>query len=126
MSPSYYAGPPLQAIPAQLANLLPNRPVVLSGSTGSWNISPPISGSLTGSFSVGKKAKFYLLPGATQNVLWATTRDIDSLGAGQYQTINAVFSFNDSSGITGPTLLRTLHWGTLEPPTRPIAFTFIT
>jgi hypothetical protein len=120
----YTAG---QSIPLGLANILPGRPDIISGTTGSWSITPSVSPGYVGAMSVGKKAKFFLGTGATQNVRWATTRDIDSLGpGGLYQSISAQFSFNDSSGVTGPTLLRTLNWGTLVPPTRPSAFTFVT
>jgi hypothetical protein len=120
----YTAG---QSIPLGLANVLPGRPEIISGTTGSWNITPSVSPGYVGAMSVGKKAKFFLGTGAAQNVIWATTRDIDSLGpGGLYQSISAQFSFNDSSGVTGPTLLRTLNWGTLAPPTRPAAFTFVT
>lgn len=127
MAQSYYIGPPVAAIPQGFAALLPDRPTVISGGPLSFNISPGVNPATGGTFSVGKKAKFFLGTGATQNVIWAATRDIDSLGpGGLYQSIAAQFSFNDSSGITGPTLLRTLNWGTLAPPTRPAAFTFVT
>lgn len=125
MAQSYYSTP--AAIPQGFANLLPGRPSVISGGPVSFNISPGVNPATGGNFSVGKKAKFFLLPGATQNVFLATTRDIDSLGPGGiYQSIFPQFSFTDSAGVTGPTLLRTLNWGTLAPPTSPAAFTFVT
>jgi hypothetical protein len=117
------------SIPQGFAELLPGRPAVISQvNVVTYAITPGVNPPISGNFSVGKKAKFFLLPGATQAVLWATTRDIDSLGpgGGTYLAIQAQQSFNDSSGITGPTLLRTLNWGTLAPPTRPAAFTFVT
>ena len=122
---SYTAG---QSIPQGFAVLLPGRPVVVSQVNAiSYAITPAVNPPIASTFSVGKKARFFLGTGATQNVIWASTRDIDSLGPGViYQTIFPQFSFNDSSGVTGPTLLRTLNWGTLAPPTRPAAFTFVT
>lgn len=125
MAQSYYSTP--AAIPQGFAVLLPARPTVISGGPLSFNISPGVNPATGGTFSVGKKAKFFLGTGATQTVLWATTRDIDSLGpGGLYQAIAPQQSFNDTAGVTGPTLLRTLNWGTLAPPTRPAAFTFVT
>jgi hypothetical protein len=107
-----------------LANLLPNRPVVISGGPVSWTLNQSVSpGTGPYSFSVGKKATFTLFPGASQSVIWAATQDIDS---SEGIPVSPVDSYNDSAGITNPTLLRTLNWGTLAPPTRPAAFTFVT
>ena len=124
MSTSYYNSP--AAIPPGLATLLPTRPSVISAAFPSYAINPGVSSPIVGSFSVGKKARFFLGTGATQNVIWAATQDIDSLGPGGYLSISPQLSFNDSAGVTGPTLLRTLNWGILAPPTQPAAFTFVT
>ena len=125
MARSYYNAP--AAIPQGFADLLPGRPTVISAGPVLSSITPGVNPPVVGDFSVGKKANFFLLPGATQNVIWAATQDIDSLGPGGiYQSIVPQFSFNDSAGVTGPTLLRTLNWGALAPPTRPAAFTFVT
>ena len=125
MAQSYYNTS--AEIPQGFAALLPGRPLVVSGATlTGFVINPAVNPGLAGNFSVGKKAKFFLLSGAAQNVIWAATQDIDSLGPGVYEPIQPQLSFNDSSGVTGPTLLRTLNWGTLAAPTRPAAFTFVT
>jgi hypothetical protein len=102
-------------IPTGLANLLPNRPTIIGGTSPNFTIDLNVSPSINPAISLraGNPAFFILENGATQNVLYTTTQDIDSSGG---QTIYSGQSFNDNPDVVSPNLFRTINWGTLEPP----------
>jgi hypothetical protein len=109
-------------IPFGLAEILPDRPVIVSGS-GPYIISPALTTAVTPAIAMaaGSPAYLTLLPGASHNVLWATTQDINSFYG---SPVFAFDSFNDSAGVTSPSLYRTVNWGPLVPPGLPLAQTF--
>lgn len=102
--------------PAGLSALFPNRPVINGGTSPNFTIDQTVTPS-TGSISMraGFKAIFTLLNnGATQNVAYTTTQDIDS---SQGQTILSFASNNDDAS-TNVSLYRTLNWGPLVAPSQ--------
>lgn len=102
--------------PAGLSALFPNRPVINGGSSPNFTLDLNVTPS-TGSIAMraGFKAKFTLLNnGATQNVAYTTTQDIDS---SEGQTILS-FASNTDSASTNVSLFRTLNWGPLVAPSQ--------
>ena len=113
--------------PNGLIGLLPNRPVITGGSNPTFTISPSATTTIGTSFSMraGFKAKFILENnvGATQDVGYVTTQDIDSSDG---QTIYVFGS--DLDNVVGSTIIslfRTLNWNRLISPTGSIAYTFV-
>jgi hypothetical protein len=107
------------AIPAGFSNLLPARPVIESGGPSTFALSNTVSPS-TGAISLtaGNKAILVLSAGASQNLAYITTQDIDSSGG---QTIYAFESLNDTN------LFRTINWERLVAPnSNPIGYIFLT
>ncbi len=113
-------------VPQQLAALYtgpyPYRPVVTAGA-GPFTISPALASPLTPAIALagGLPAYITLGPTATQNVIFASTQDIDSFYG------NPVFpssSLPDSAGEPNPNLYRTVNWGVLAAPGLPLARTF--
>jgi len=111
--------------PVGLIGLLPSRPVITSGSSPTFNISPSATTTIGASFSMraGYKAKFILTNGTgTQNVGYVTTQDIDSSDG---QTIICFGSNNDDTSVN-TALYRTLNWGPLIAPSGSVYYTFVT
>jgi hypothetical protein len=79
----------------------------------------PSTGSIT--MRAGFKAKLTLQAGASQEVAFVTTQDIDS-SAGQ--TIYAFLSNTDSAA-TNVNLFRTLNWGPLVAPSGSSFYTWV-
>jgi hypothetical protein len=107
------------AIPAGFSNLLPVRPILTSFSSPNFVLSNEVSPT-TGSISLtaGNKANLVLSAGASQNLAYITTQDIDSSGG---QTIYAFESLNDTN------LFRTINWNRLVAPnSNPIGYIFLT
>lgn len=108
--------------PTGFSNLFPARPVIVSGGPSSWvmdlNVTPS-TGSIT--MRAGFKAKLTLQAGASQEVAFVTTQDIDS-SAGQ--TIYAFLSNTDSAA-TNVNLFRTLNWGPLVAPSGSSFYTWV-
>jgi hypothetical protein len=108
--------------PAGLSVLFPARPVIVSGGPSTWvmdlNVTPS-TGSIT--MRAGFKAKLTLQAGASQEVAFVTTQDIDS-SAGQ--TIYAFLSNTDSAA-TNVNLFRTLNWGPLVAPSGSSFYTWV-
>jgi hypothetical protein len=69
----------------------------------------------------GFKAIFTLQSGATQNVAYTTTQDIDS---SQGQTILS-FGSNGDDLSSNVALFRTLNWGPLVAASGSVAFTWV-
>jgi len=106
MTLSHAAAP----MPDELFQLLPARPVITSiitpGTT--FGITPSAAGTIGSRFMrAGYKAIFTLSSGATQNVTYVTTQDIDSS--------NGLFIFPTQSAAETD-IFRTLYWGQLLPP----------
>jgi hypothetical protein len=106
--------------------MLPNRPIVQSGSGINWLLDPayPVPAS-TGLIPMesGLKAYFNLAPTTgVALVLFAITKDINSNGG---QTIYAFQSYTDATSNPTANLFRTLNWNTLAPPVSPIGIGFI-
>ena len=113
-------------VPLQLAALYagsyPYRPVV-TGGAGPFTISPALASPITPAIALagGIPAYITLGPAATQNVLFASTQDIDSF----YGTpVFPSSSLPDSAGEPAPNLYRTVNWGVLAAPGLPQARTF--
>jgi hypothetical protein len=108
--------------PTGFSNLFPARPVIVSGGPSTWvmdlNVTPS-TGSIT--MRAGFKAKLTLQSGASQQVAFVTTQDIDS-SAGQ--TIYAFLSDTDSAA-TNVNLFRTLNWGPLVAPSGSSFYTWV-
>jgi hypothetical protein len=108
--------------PTGFSNLFPARPVIVSGGPATWvmdlNVTPS-TGSIT--MRAGFKAKLTLQAGASQEVAFVTTQDIDS-SAGQ--TIYA-FLTNTDSAATNVNLFRTLNWGPLVAPSGSSFYTWV-
>jgi hypothetical protein len=108
--------------PTGFSNLFPARPVIVSGGPSTWvmdlNVTPS-TGSIT--MRAGFKAKLTLQTGASQEVAFVTTQDIDS-SAGQ--TIYAFLSNTDSAA-TNVNLFRTLNWGPLVAPSGSSFYTWV-
>jgi hypothetical protein len=108
--------------PTGFSNLFPARPVIVSGGPATWvmdlNVTPS-TGSIT--MRAGFKAKLTLQAGASQEVAFVTTQDIDS-SAGQ--TIYAFLSNTDSAA-TNVNLFRTLNWGPLVAPSGSSFYTWV-
>ena len=108
--------------PTGFSNLFPARPVIVSGGPSTWvmdlNVTPS-TGSIT--MRAGFKAKLTLQSGASQEVAFVTTQDIDS-SAGQ--TIYA-FLTNTDSAATNVNLFRTLNWGPLVAPSGSSFYTWV-
>lgn len=108
--------------PEGLRNLFPARPVIVSGGPSNWDINLNVTPS-TGSIIMraGFKAKLTLQAGASQEVAFVTTQDIDS-SAGL--TIYAFLSNTDSAA-TNVNLFRTLNWGPLVAPSGSSFYTWV-
>jgi hypothetical protein len=108
--------------PAGLLSLLPSRPTITGGTSPNFTISPSVTPT-TGSIAMraGFKAIFTLQSGATQNVAYTTTQDIDS---SQGQTILS-FGSNGDALSSNVSLFRTLNWGPLVAPSGSVAFTWV-
>jgi hypothetical protein len=108
--------------PAGLLSLLPSRPTITGGTNPNFTISPSVTPT-TGSIAMraGFKAIFTLQSGATQNVAYTTTQDIDS---SQGQTILS-FGSNGDDLSTNVALFRTLNWGPLVAASGSVAFTWV-
>ena len=108
--------------PTGFSNLFPARPIIVSGGPSTWvmdlNVTPS-TGSIT--MRAGFKAKLTLQSGASQEVAFVTTQDIDS-SAGQ--TIYAFLSNTDSAA-TNVNLFRTLNWGPLVAPSGSSFYTWV-
>ena len=108
--------------PTGFSNLFPARPIIVSGGPSTWvmdlNVTPS-TGSIT--MRAGFKAKLTLQSGASQQVAFVTTQDIDS-SAGQ--TIYAFLSNTDSAA-TNVNLFRTLNWGPLVAPSGSSFYTWV-
>jgi hypothetical protein len=108
--------------PAGLLSLLPSRPTITGGTNPNFTISPSVTPT-TGSIAMraGFKAIFTLQSGATQNVAYTTTQDIDS---SQGQTILS-FGSNGDDLSSNVALFRTLNWGPLVAASGSVAFTWV-
>jgi hypothetical protein len=108
--------------PTGFSNLFPARPVIVSGGPSTWVMDLNVTPS-TGSIAMraGFKAKLTLQSGASQEVAFVTTQDIDS-SAGQ--TIYAFLSNTDSAA-TNVNLFRTLNWGPLVAPSGSSFYTWV-
>lgn len=109
------------ALPAALNNILPDRPTIASGSASPYTLVNPIGVTALTAYAgqVGKKAFFNVF--GTTNVVYAATRDIDSLGG---ITIYAGQSFPDSNAAS-PNQFRTLNWQPLIAPSGSVYYTWV-
>lgn len=110
------------SLPTALLNILPDRPTIVSQLTANtYQLATAIGSTTLSSYTgqLGKKAIFNVF--GTTNVVYAQTRDIDSLGG---ITIYAGQSFPDSN-TASPNQFRTLNWEPLIAPSGSVYYTWV-